>query len=65
MTRWRPCGACRELVPADTGCGHWAPGLTVKAASSKARRGLERDEVARQRAEIESFRRMMTRRVTG
>lgn len=22
----RPCGACRALVPADTGCVHWKPG---------------------------------------
>ena len=21
-----PCGACGELVPADTGCMHWKPG---------------------------------------
>jgi hypothetical protein len=37
MTR-RPCGACRALVPADTGCEHWRPGRSVKAAASAAAR---------------------------
>jgi hypothetical protein len=32
MIRHRPCGACGELVPADTGCTHWRPGLTLKRA---------------------------------
>lgn len=22
---FRPCGVCRELVPADIGCAHWKP----------------------------------------
>lgn len=26
MIAVRPCGACAELVPADTGCKHWKPG---------------------------------------
>jgi hypothetical protein len=25
--RFRPCGACAELVPSDTGCQHWKPGV--------------------------------------
>jgi hypothetical protein len=28
----RPCGACGELVPADTGCVHWKPGAVRKRA---------------------------------
>lgn len=58
MTRWRPCGACRELVPDDAGCEHWKPGASVKAEDSRARRN-------RQRNEVERFRRMMTREARG
>ena len=35
----RPCGECRELVPADTGCSHWKPGakrLRRKNPSTRA-----------------------------
>lgn len=55
---WRPCGACCALVPADSGCKHWKPGSSIKAEDSRARRNRQRDE-------IESFRRMMTRAVRG
>lgn len=26
---FRPCGACAELVPSDSGCPHWKPGIKV------------------------------------
>jgi len=39
----RPCGACRTLIPADTGCHHWRPGRSVKAADSAARRAVKRE----------------------
>ncbi len=26
MIEYRPCGACRALVPVDDGCSHWKPG---------------------------------------
>lgn len=26
----RPCGACGELVPVATGCGHWRPGRSLQ-----------------------------------
>lgn len=39
----RPCGACRKLVPADTGCDHWRPGRSAKAADSAARRRAKRE----------------------
>ncbi len=29
---FRPCGACNELVPTDTGCSHWRPGIKRAAA---------------------------------
>lgn len=47
--RYRPCGACHELVPSDTGCGHWKPG---KAVSKPGRVPVPRDVLtARQVAE--------------
>lgn len=49
---FRPCGACRELVPAETGCGHWKPGRSAKAADSAERRRRDREELA-------AFRRQM------
>lgn len=52
MIRLRPCGACGQLVPADDGCKHWRPGLSVKAADSRARRVREREALA-------AFRRQM------
>lgn len=50
----RPCGACRKLVPADTGCDHWRPGRSAKAADSAARRRVRREdrEAARRNAEV-------------
>jgi hypothetical protein len=48
----RPCGACRSLVPVDDGCAHWRPGLSAKAADSRERRRLAREELA-------AFRRQM------
>lgn len=38
MLRDRPCGACHALVPADTGCKHWKPG--VKAPAPVKRRPM-------------------------
>jgi hypothetical protein len=40
--RMRPCGACRALVSAASGCEHWVPGRSAKAADSAARRHAER-----------------------
>ena len=34
--RHRPCGACRELVPAESGCAHWRPGLKKAAPRVRA-----------------------------
>lgn len=68
MIDYRPCGACGELVPA-TGCEHWRPRelkigkAEMSPAASAAKR--ERDRVrqlnrrARERAELEAFRKMM------
>jgi len=32
----RPCGACQELVPADTGCMHWKPGTRAPVRLTRA-----------------------------
>lgn len=39
MIAHRPCGECRELVPADTGCPHWKPGQVRKRAPRPSTRG--------------------------
>ncbi len=39
MIAVRPCGACAELVPADTGCQHWKPGVARKRAPRRSTRG--------------------------
>lgn len=61
----RPCGACRTLVPADTGCEHWRPGRSVKAADSAARRLSGREQRRRDRedaaARVAEFARIMGR----
>lgn len=52
MIDWRPCGACRELVPADSGCGHWRPGVssgmrageTAQDREAKAKAAAKRRE---------------------
>jgi hypothetical protein len=58
MILHRPCGACAELVPADTGCAHWKPGSGVKASATRMRRATAREE-------LERFQRMMTRGQRG
>lgn len=50
--RHRPCGACRELVPAETGCQHWRPGETTRAAEGRERRRKDREA-------LDEFRRQM------
>lgn len=59
---WRPCGACRSLVPADDGCAHWSPGLTARAIEGRARRARERAERQARRdetaASVAAFTRM-------
>lgn len=35
----RPCGACAELVPADTGCVHWRPGQAKPPRARRSTRG--------------------------
>jgi hypothetical protein len=51
---YRPCGACGTLVPADTGCEHWRPGRSAKAADSAERRRVQRvdREAARRNAQV-------------
>jgi hypothetical protein len=39
MIAVRPCGACAELVPADTGCQHWKPGTVRKRVARRSTRG--------------------------
>lgn len=39
MIAVRPCGACAELVPADSGCKHWKPGAPVRRPVRKSTRG--------------------------
>ena len=55
MIPLRPCGACRALVPAQTGCAHWRPGESARQyrareASREARRA-DAEELAQVRAE--------------
>jgi hypothetical protein len=49
----RPCGACRSLVPADTGCEHWAPGLSARAVEGRERRARQREERAERRRKVD------------
>jgi len=58
MTGFRPCGACQELVPADTGCKHWKP-RPVRAPVRKAAREPTKEDWARERARraVEAFQR--------
>lgn len=49
MTEWRPCGACRALVPADTGCEHWRPGISASSAVRAARAARATAKTGRQR----------------
>lgn len=56
----RPCGACGELVPADTGCKHWQPGRSAKAADSATRRLAQRDEREAARLSLQPRRRVRT-----
>jgi hypothetical protein len=55
----RPCGACGELVPADTGCKHWKPGTaaTVRSARRGRAQQREKEKAARDkaRAAVEQF----------
>jgi hypothetical protein len=50
MRLWAPCGACESYVPSATGCEHWAPGLTPKAISERARRLRQARAVVERRA---------------
>lgn len=53
---WRPCGACGELVPADTGCTHWKPDFRRQRAAMRKR---DRDRLAaREAKDAESLRRL-------
>jgi len=62
MIDYRPCGACVELVHADTGCGHWKPGQRAEAArkgnnrNRDSQRARTRAYRARQKAEVEAAR---------
>jgi hypothetical protein len=65
----RPCGACRSYVPADTGCEHWLPGLSGKAAESRELRRVAREQRAARRAalaaEVAEFQRVFQGRTTS
>lgn len=53
---WRPCGACGELVSADTGCAHWKPDFRRQRAAMRKR---DRDRLAaREAKDAESLRRL-------
>jgi hypothetical protein len=39
MIRERPCGACRALVPVDSGCAHWRPGAARPPRKRVSTRG--------------------------
>jgi hypothetical protein len=62
MIDYRPCGACVELVPADTGCGHWKPAHRAEAARKGKNRNRDNQRArtrayrARQKAEVEAAR---------
>lgn len=60
----RPCGACKALVPTETGCKHWKPERNARTATSQ-REKRERKTVSRQKAAaerdqlVEEFKRSM------
>lgn len=56
----RPCGACGALVPADTGCYHWQPGRSAKAADSATRRRVRREEREAAEPNVQPRRRVRT-----
>lgn len=51
MIKYRPCGACRALVPAHEGCTHWRPCVS-KAMRDQS--GITPEERERRRAEAET-----------
>lgn len=66
----RPCGVCRALVPADSGCTHWRPlvaaarkgeGSVREAARRKRAAQVRRDQRARMKAReaVDEFKRAM------
>lgn len=48
MISHRPCGVCRALVPADTGCKHYRPAKAGEDAAAVKRR--ERNRLSKERA---------------
>lgn len=50
MITMRPCGACRSLVPASTGCAHWRPGESARQSKARKERERDREELALARA---------------
>lgn len=38
---YRPCGACRDLVPATTGCRHWFPGRQFAAEKKRRAKPID------------------------
>jgi len=56
MITYRPCGACRALVPDDTGCEHWTPGMsphTLRSKKSRDRMNQELAEARRRRKAVD------------
>lgn len=49
---WRPCGICRELVPADSGCTHWRPLVSAaRKGNGSANEAARRKRAAQKRRE--------------
>lgn len=58
----RPCGACQALVPADSGCEHWSPGVRHRKANDRRRERnarYQREARAKARQDVAAFRAMM------
>ena len=54
-----PCGACRALVPADSGCEHWRPGGPADVCRRERNRKYRADAWERARQDVAAFRRAM------
>lgn len=52
---FRPCGVCRSLVPALSGCKHWRPGIRplTQAERQKAYRDRQKVRDQKWRASLE------------
>jgi len=49
---YRPCGLCRELVPAESGCTHWRPLVSAaRKGNGSANEAARRKRAAQKRRE--------------